>query len=80
MRLCRASMLLFSVILFCSLRVLPQTAVTSLHGTVVDPGGAVTPQADINLTRRGIQLPADSAGPIYSQDNCVRFCAAGQAN
>lgn len=52
MRLCRASMLLFSVILFCSLRVLPQTAVTSLHGTVVDPGGAVTPQADINLTNR----------------------------
>ena len=50
MRLCRASMLLFSVILSCSLRVLPQTAVTSLHGTVVDPGGAVTPEADITLT------------------------------
>jgi len=87
-------MLLFSVILSCSLRVLPQTAVTSLHGTVVDPGGAVTPEADITLTNgeSGFKqtrksnsegeysFPADSAGPIYSQDNCVRFCAAGQAN
>src|SRR5260370_3054440 len=50
MRLCRASMLLFSVILSCYRGVLPQTVVTSLHGTVVDPGGAVTPEADITLT------------------------------
>ncbi len=52
MRLCRTSLLLFSVILFCSLRLLSQTAVTSLNGTVVDPGGAATPQADITLTNR----------------------------
>src|SRR5712664_3526694 len=52
MRLCRTSMLLFSVILSCSLRLLSQTAVTSLNGTVVDPGGAATPQADITLTNR----------------------------
>jgi len=31
---------------------LSQTAVTSLNGTVVDPGGAATPQADITLTNR----------------------------
>ena len=43
-------MLLFSVILTYALSALPQTAVTSLHGTVVDPGGAVTPEADITLT------------------------------
>jgi hypothetical protein len=43
-------MLLFSVILTYALSTLPQTAVTSLHGTVVDPGGAVTPEADITLT------------------------------
>src|SRR5260370_41638237 len=53
MRLCRAGMLLFSVILTCALSALPQTAVTSLRGTVVDPGGAVTPEADITLTNRG---------------------------
>src|SRR3979490_2055085 len=52
MRLCRAGMLLFSVILTCALSAPPQTAVTSLHGTVVDPGGAVTPQADITLLNR----------------------------
>jgi len=52
MRICRISSLLFGVILFCSLRSLSQTAVTSLHGTVVDPGGAVTPQADITLANR----------------------------
>src|SRR5258706_13661246 len=52
MRLCRISLLLFSVILFCSLRSLSQTAVTSLHGAVIDPGGAVTPQADVTLTNR----------------------------
>jgi hypothetical protein len=52
MRFFRTGMLLFSVILTCALSALPQTAVTSLHGTVVDPGGAVTPQADITLTNR----------------------------
>src|SRR3977135_1530422 len=52
MRLCRTSLLLLSVILFCSLRSISQTAVTSLHGTVVDPGGAVPPEADITLTNR----------------------------
>ena len=52
MRLCRAGMLLFSFMLICAIDALPQTAVTSLHGTVVDPGGAVTPEADIALTNR----------------------------
>src|SRR5260370_1605813 len=51
MRLCRISLLLFSVILFCSLRSLSQTAVTSLHGAVIDPGGAVAPQADVTVTK-----------------------------
>ncbi len=52
MRLRKISLLLFSVILLCSVRSLSQTAVTSLHGAVVDPGGAATPQAEITLTNR----------------------------
>jgi hypothetical protein len=54
MRLYKISLLIFGVILslFCSFGSLSQTAVTSLHGTVVDPGGAATPQADITLTNR----------------------------
>src|SRR5260370_39107000 len=44
--------LLFGFILFSPPRLLSQTAVTSLNGTVVDPGGAATPQADITLTNR----------------------------
>lgn len=54
MRLRRISLFIFSFILSlcCSFRSLSQTAVTSLHGTMVDPGGAATPQADITLTNR----------------------------
>jgi carboxypeptidase family protein len=52
MRLCKINLLLFSIILLCSVRSLSQTAVTSLHGAVVDPGGAATPQADVTLTNR----------------------------
>jgi hypothetical protein len=52
MRLSRTTLLLSSVMLVCSLGSRSQTAVTSLHGTVVDPGGAVTPQADVTLTNR----------------------------
>jgi hypothetical protein len=54
MRLRRISLFIFSFILSlcCSFRSLSQTAVTSLHGMIVDPGGAATPQADITLTNR----------------------------
>jgi len=87
-------MLLFSVILSCSLRMLPQTAVTSLHGTVVDPGGAVTPEADITLSNResGFKQTRKSnaegeysfqqipARQIYGQHKGGRFCATGEAS
>jgi Carboxypeptidase regulatory-like domain len=49
MKLFRISLLLLSVMLLCSLRSLSQTAVTSLYGTVEDPGGAVAPQVDVTI-------------------------------
>jgi hypothetical protein len=47
MRLCKGILPLVGMILLGSLPLLAQTAVTSLTGTIVDPGGAVAPQADV---------------------------------
>lgn len=51
---CKPILLLLSVVFLLagSPPSLSQTAVTSVHGTVVDPSGAATPQADVTLTNR----------------------------
>lgn len=48
----RFRLLFLSAVFLCAVRSPSQTAVTSLHGTIVDPDGAATPQADVTLSNR----------------------------